>query len=167
MDFDLVNEGGRTFRRFGRTVADVLLQLALIGSYRFGGASDLLVATGALTGTKTRRRLAETQHWATTLSGHDALRRPGAGFRLTVHVRLMHALVNHRFETHGRWDVGRWGLPINRSDLAATLGLFNAVSLLLGEDRFEHRGSVNGNPVSTELRDAPAEFIELTYEDIA
>ena len=38
---------------------------------------------------------------------------------------------------------------------------------LLGEDRFEHRGSVNGNPVSTELRDAPAEFIELTYEDIA
>jgi hypothetical protein len=130
VDFDLVNEGGRTFRRFGRTVADVLLQLALIGSYRFGGASDLLVATGALTGTKTRRRLAETQHWATTLSGHDALRRPGPGFRLTVHVRLMHALVNHRFETHGRWDVGRWGLPINRSDLAATLGLFNAVSLL-------------------------------------
>ncbi|TDV41318.1 oxygenase MpaB family protein [Actinophytocola oryzae] len=130
VDFDLVNDGGRVFRRFGRNAADVLLQLSLIGSYRFGGAADVLVQTGALTGSRTRRRLAETQHWATTISGHDAMRRTGAGFRLTVHVRLMHALVNYRFETRGEWDTGRWGLPINRSDLAATLGLFNAVPLL-------------------------------------
>jgi hypothetical protein len=43
----------------------------------------------------------------------------------------MHALVNHQFETNGRWDVGRWGLPINQTDQAATLGLFNG-ALLLG-----------------------------------
>jgi hypothetical protein len=130
VDFDLINEGGRAARRFGRNSADVLLQLALIGSYRFGGPPDLLVETGGLTGGSAIRRLAETQHWAIAVSGKDAMRRDGLGFRLTVHVRLMHALVNHQFETNGRWDRARWGLPINQSDQAATLGLFNAVQLL-------------------------------------
>ncbi|PRC48843.1 DUF2236 domain-containing protein, partial [Mycobacterium sp. ITM-2017-0098] len=57
--------------------------------------------------------------------------RDGEGFKLTVHVRLMHALVNHQFEKNGRWDIARWGLPINQTDQAATLGLFNG-ALLLG-----------------------------------
>lgn len=59
------------------------------------------------------------------------MRRNGEGFKLTVHVRAMHALINHQFETNGRWDVERWGLPINQTDQAATLGLFNG-TLLLG-----------------------------------
>ncbi|MFF2848791.1 oxygenase MpaB family protein [Streptomyces sp. NPDC058001] len=130
VDFDLVNEGGRAVRRFAPNSADVLLQLALIGSYRFGGPPDLLVETGGLSGGSALRRLAETQQWAIAVSGHDAMRRPGMGFRLTVHVRLMHALVNHEMEHSGRWDTGRWGLPVNQSDLAATLGLFSAVQLL-------------------------------------
>jgi hypothetical protein len=37
------------------------------------------------------------------LSEPDAMRRYGADFKLTVHVRLMHALVNQQFETNGRW----------------------------------------------------------------
>jgi hypothetical protein len=40
----------------------------------------------------------------------------------------MHALVNERFTPE--WDVERWGLPINQSDQAGTLGLFDAVVLL-------------------------------------
>jgi hypothetical protein len=115
----------------GTNAADVMLQLALIGSYRFGGPTDLLVETGGLTGQTTLRRLAETQQWAVAISEPDAMRRDGAGFKLTVHVRLMHALVNQQFETNGRWDVQRWGLPVNQSDQAATLGLFNG-ALLLG-----------------------------------
>ncbi|MDR6974367.1 hypothetical protein J2X68_001045 [Streptomyces sp. 3330] len=130
VDFDLVDEGGRVARRFGRNAADVMLQLALIGSYRFDGPSRLLVETGGLTGGSALRRIAETQQWATAVTGQGAMRRSGPGFRLTVHVRLMHALVNQQAELSGRWDTGRWGLPVNRSDLAATLGLFNAVQLL-------------------------------------
>lgn len=131
VDFDLVNRGALVYRRFGRNAVDILLQLALIGSYRFGGPTDLLVETGGLTGNTTRRRLAETQQWAIGISGHDAMRRDGIGFKLTVHVRLMHALVNQQFETNGRWESERWGLPINQSDQAATLGLFSG-ALLLG-----------------------------------
>lgn len=130
VDWDLLHEGGEVFNRFGQNVADVLLQLALIGGYRFGGPTDLLVATGGLTGDSARRRLAETQKWATTLSERDALRPGGEAWRLTLHVRAMHALVNATFESGERWDTERWGLPVSQTDQAATLGLFDAVSLL-------------------------------------
>lgn len=130
VDFDLVNEGAQVYRRMGRTAGDVLLQLSLLGGYRFGGPPDLLVATGALTGDLTQRRLAETQHWAILLGDHDSLRPGGPAWTATVHVRLMHALVNHTFSQGGRWDTERWGAPINQSDQAGTLGLFNGVLLV-------------------------------------
>ncbi|MBW9208109.1 DUF2236 domain-containing protein [Mumia sp. zg.B21] len=128
VDHELIARAGRLQRRFGRNAADVLLQLSLIGGYRFGGPTDLLVATGGLTGEMTRRRLAETQKWAVALAQPDALLPYGEGWRLTVHVRAMHALVNHTFEP--TWDVPRWGLPINMTDQAATLGLFDGVLLI-------------------------------------
>jgi hypothetical protein len=56
------------------------------------------------------------------------MRRGSEGYAVAVHVRLMHALVNESFAS--RWDVERWGMPINQSDQAATLGLFNGVPLL-------------------------------------
>ena len=134
VDFNLVNEGGRVLSRLGQNASDVLLQLSLIGGYRFGGPTDLLVATGGLTGSSTRRRLAETQKWTFSLTAHDAMRPPsagvpgGEGWRLTVHVRAMHALVNASFES--RWDTARWGLPINQADQAGTLGLFDGVLII-------------------------------------
>jgi hypothetical protein len=131
VDWDLLEKGARAFRRMGRTRNDVLLQLALIGGYRFGGPPDLLVETGGLTGATAMRRLGETQKWGTAVGEPGAMRRDGDGFKLTVHVRAMHALVNHQFETNGRWDVAHWGLPINQTDQAGTLGLFNG-TLLIG-----------------------------------
>ncbi len=130
LDWDLLERGGQVYHRFGRNAADVLLQLALIGGYRFGGPTDLLVATGGLTGDSTRRRLGETQKWASSLSRPGALRPHQEAWRLTVHVRVMHALVNDTFGRSDRWDSARWGLPINQSDQAATLGLFDGVALI-------------------------------------
>ena len=134
LDRDLVEEGARVFRRLGQNAQDVLLQLSLVGGYRFGGPTDLLVATGGLTGEQTLRRLAETQKWGASLTDPLSLlpprdgQAPGEGWRLTVHVRLMHALVNHAFE--GQWDAATWGLPINQADQASTLGLFDGVLII-------------------------------------
>ena len=128
LDWELLEEGARAYRRFGRAAADVGLQLSLIGGYRFGGPTDLLVETGALTGGGSRRRLGETQRWVQALTQHGGLRPHAEGWRLTLHVRTMHALVNHGFEP--RWDTEQWGLPINPADQASTLGLFDAVVLL-------------------------------------
>ncbi|MDT7583357.1 MAG: hypothetical protein QOE32_907 [Pseudonocardiales bacterium] len=131
VDFDLVERGARAFRRLGRSRDDVLLQLSLIGGYRFAGPADLLVQTGGLTGSTALRRLGETQKWGDAVGTPAGMRRDGEGFKLTVHVRAMHALINHQFETNGRWDTSQYGLPINQSDQAATLGLFSS-TLLLG-----------------------------------
>ena len=130
VDFELLERGARAFRRLGRSRDDVLLQLSLIGGYRFAGPADLLVKTGRLTGSSAMRRLGETQKWANAVGAPTGMRRDGEGFRLTVHVRAMHALINHQFETNGRWDSKQYGLPINQSDQAATLGLFNSTVLL-------------------------------------
>lgn len=62
------------------------------------------------------------------LSVPDGLRPHGEAWQLTAHVRVMHAMVNESFAP--RWDVARWGLPINQADQAATLGLFDATVLL-------------------------------------
>lgn len=128
VDWALIDRGARLLQRMGPNAHDVLEQLSLVGGYRFGGPTDLLVATGGLTGSRTRRRLAETQHWTIALSEPGALRPGGEGWRLTVHVRTMHALVNASFEP--KWDVGRWGLPINQFDQAGTLGLFSGTLLI-------------------------------------
>ncbi|MDP9821278.1 oxygenase MpaB family protein [Nocardioides massiliensis] len=130
VDWDLLAQGQRAYHRFGQNAADVLLQLSLIGGYRFGGPADLLVATGGLTGQTTKRRLAETQTWTTSLSIPGGLEPYAEAWRLTVHVRAMHALVNASFERSERWDSAQWGLPVNQTDQAATLGLFDAVVLI-------------------------------------
>lgn len=125
---DLLVEGALASRRLGQNIADILLQLSLIGGYRFGGPTDLLVATGALSGEGSVRRLAETQKWTTTIGDPGSILPGGEAWRLTAHVRLMHAMVNAGFEK--RWDNQRWGLPINQTDLASTLSLFDATVLL-------------------------------------
>ncbi len=130
VDADRVERGAAVLTRLGKNASDVLLALALIGGYRFGGPPDLLVATGGLTGDSAKRRLAETQHWTMALARPGGLGPGGEGRRLSIHVRVMHALVDDRFERPGRWDVATWGLPVNQADQAATLGLFNAVLLL-------------------------------------
>ncbi|MEU4364839.1 oxygenase MpaB family protein [Promicromonospora sp. NPDC023987] len=133
VDWDLVEAGAGVQRRLGQNGADVLLQLSLVGGYRFGGPTDLLAATGALTGS-TLRRLAETQEWTVGLSEPGALRPHGSAWRATVRVRAMHALVSASFADRSgpdEWDTARWGLPINQADQAATLGLFDG-TLILG-----------------------------------
>ena len=129
LDRELLAEGAGVYRRWGMNAADALLQLSLLGGYRFGGPTDLLAATGGLSGASTRRRLGETQRWAVMLSQPRALE-PGRGaWRTTLHVRLIHALVADRTMRES-WDVERWGRPINQADQAATLGLFDGVPLL-------------------------------------
>jgi len=128
VDWDLVEQGGRLFRSLGQNSLDILLQLSLIGGYRFGGPTDLLVATGGLSGDSTMRRLGETQKWGVAISQPGGMRRGADGYVSAVHVRLMHALVNESFAS--KWDVEQWGMPINQSDQAATLGLFNGVVLI-------------------------------------
>lgn len=130
LDRDLLERGARAYRRLGRSRDDVLLALSLIGGYRYGGPADLLVATGGLTGSTAMRRLGETTAWGHAVARPGGMARDGEGFRLTAHVRAMHALVDDRFRRRDDWDSAALGLPINLSDLAGTLALFSATAIL-------------------------------------
>jgi hypothetical protein len=144
VDWDQIERGAEVGRWLGQNAADVLLNLSLIGGYRYGGPTDLLVATGGLVGDATMRRLGETQKWTVAVSRPGAMRRNSEGYKLTLHVRLMHALVNDRFAS--KWNIDRWGMPISQSDQAGTLSLFSGVLLLAS------RGL--GVPISREDSDA-------------
>ncbi|MBD0711962.1 MULTISPECIES: oxygenase MpaB family protein [unclassified Streptomyces] len=128
VDWDRIERGAAVFRSLGRNSGDVLGLLSLVGGYRFGGPADLLVRTGGMGGARTLRRLAETTKWSHAVTRPGGLRPGAEGWRLTVHVRIMHALVNTRFAPG--WDSARWGLPVNQADQAATLGLFDATVIV-------------------------------------
>ncbi|MDX6742749.1 oxygenase MpaB family protein [Actinocorallia sp. A-T 12471] len=123
-----LRRGARVMRRAGTNMVDVL-NGSLLSGYRSSADTAALVMTGALSGAPTRR-LGETMKWAVECVREDGMARWGEGWRLTVHVRLMHALVNRRLVRRADWDVRERGLPINQADQGATLGLHCTYYLL-------------------------------------
>ena len=144
VDWDLVEEGAAVPRRLGQNAGDVLLQLSLMGGYRFGGPPDLLAATGGADRRQHLRRLGgdaevdgravrarSTPALRTRLAGHRA--RPGdarAGRRVVHRPGRWSSAPRPRPSDTPRWDTARWGLPINQADQASTLGLFDGILIL-------------------------------------
>lgn len=130
VDRDKIALGAVTLRRVGADASDVLAYGSLLGGYNNSGPLPILTGSGRLTGEKTMRRIAETGAWWNGCVADGGLERFGEGFTLSVHVRLMHALVNHRHEHDTDWDTAERGVPINQFDQAGTLGLFSITFLL-------------------------------------
>lgn len=129
LDPELADRGARVCLRAGMTGQDVLGDLALLGGYRPSATTEVLISTGRLTGAGTAQRVAETMAWWHAVAAPGGWRPGGAGWEMTVHVRLMHARVNRSMLDKG-WDTAAKGLPINQADMAATNGLFSATFLL-------------------------------------
>ncbi len=130
LDPDTLARGARVCLRGGRTAMDVLSTGSLMNGYRSSATTRQLVATGRLVGDGTGRRVAETVRWWYECMLPGGLDRDGRGWQLTVHVRLMHALVNRHLAASEGWDPREWGSPINQADQAATLALFSTTFLL-------------------------------------
>jgi ER-bound oxygenase mpaB/B'/Rubber oxygenase, catalytic domain len=59
--------------------------------------------------------------WAMDVIAQDGLEPRGIGYRSTLRVRLIHALVRRHVAAMPDWRSDEWGLPINQTDMAATL----------------------------------------------
>ncbi|MFM9378043.1 oxygenase MpaB family protein [Gordonia sp. VNK21] len=94
--------------------------VALIGGYQYSGFNQTLLRTGALE-KGSNARFAETSQWALDVIHPDELRPLGRGYRSTLHVRFIHSMVRRHVEAMPDWDDHEWGLPINQTDMAATL----------------------------------------------
>jgi len=128
VDFDAIADGVQFIHRIGPTAAYVLRDLALMGGYLLSGFNQPLVMTGALN-KGTAQRVAETGKWWMDCTEPDGLRRFGAGFRTTMHVRMVHGLVRRHLGGSDKWDYAQWGLPLNQIDMASTYLGFSVVML--------------------------------------
>lgn len=94
--------------------------MSFLGGYLASGFNKTLIRTGALE-KGPAKRFAETTQWAMDVTAPGGMRRYGVGFRSTVHVRMIHSMVRRHVSAMPDWQAEEWGLPINQTDMAATL----------------------------------------------
>lgn len=128
VDQQLLIEGAQFIHGTGMTSTYVLRDLALMGGYLLSGFNQSLVMTGALN-KGTSRRVAETGKWWMDCTEPGGLDRFGTGFKSTLHVRLIHALVRRNLSSKEEWDHKQWGLPLSQIDMVATYLGFSVVML--------------------------------------
>lgn len=129
VDEDLLRQGAAVFQQAGMSAYYVLRDIALMGGYQAAGFNRTLILTGALKG-RASRRVAETMKWTNDVTASGGMARFGEGFKSTVHVRLVHALIRARVRKMPEWDAPALGLPVNQADMAATYLGFSVVLLL-------------------------------------
>jgi hypothetical protein len=123
VDWDQLALGGSVLLRAGPLAGLVLACYALPMAYASPRGNKPLVLSGKLVD-RAFRRLSETARYVVEVCRKDGLRRTGAGFRISIRVRLMHAQIRRLLLRSDAWKL-EWGLPINQVDMAATTMLFS------------------------------------------
>ena len=120
LDRDLLRVGQRAMRRGGADAMYIARDVSLLGGYQFSGFNKTLIRTGALE-KGSNKRFAETMQWAMDIIAENGLAPLGVGYRSTVRVRMIHAFVRRHVAAMPDWQGDDWGLPVNQTDMAATL----------------------------------------------
>lgn len=129
VDERLLKEGAAVFQQAGMSAYYVLRDAALMGGYQAAGFNKTLILTGALKG-RASRRVAETMKWVNDVTATGGMQRFADGFKSTVHVRLVHAMIRRRVRGLPEWKADEWGLPVSQTDMAATYLGFSVVLLM-------------------------------------
>jgi len=120
VDWASVRRGQRALRASGADGAYLARDVALLGGYQFSGFNKTLIRTGALE-KGSNQRFAETFRWALDVISEDGLAPNAVGYQSTLRVRLIHAFVRSHVAAMPDWQREEWGLPVNQTDMAATL----------------------------------------------
>lgn len=120
VDWDMLRRGQRALRRGGADGMYIARDVSLLGGYQFSGFNKTLIRTGALE-KGSNRRFAETMRWAMDVISDGQMVPQGVGYRSTLRVRLIHALVRQHVAAMPDWREDEWGVPVNQTDMAATL----------------------------------------------
>jgi hypothetical protein len=125
VDHDAIARGGRLFFRTGAAGGLALGAGSLVGGYASPDGNKPLIRTRRLLD-DVPRRLAETASFVVAVHSPGGILPGGEGWRLALHVRVMHAVVRRRLRLDPTWDPC-WGLPLNQHDLGGTLLLFSII----------------------------------------
>lgn len=129
VDWRRVKRGAQVLQGTGEHGLMVLRDAGLMAGYQAGAINQTLLKTGALE-RGAHKRIAETTTWWLACTEEDGLQPGRPGHRMTLHVRLMHALVRDQLSRSPEWDAEWLGQPINQVDMQATYLAFSAVHLL-------------------------------------
>ncbi len=120
VDPAVLRRGQRALCRGGADGMYVARDVSLLGGYQFSGFNKTLLRTGALE-KGSNKRFAETMQWAMDVISEDGLQPQGIGYRSTIRVRLIHSFVRRHVGQMPDWQADAWGVPVNQTDMAATL----------------------------------------------
>lgn len=120
VDFDILEEGSRVFKRYAPLQGLVLLCSSLVEGYAYNKPAQVLVATGRLQKDVTRR-IYQTGQLLHNMVGKDNIAPGSAGHRTLMEVRLTHSSVRQFLWHSGKWDVEKYDQPINQEDMAGTV----------------------------------------------
>jgi hypothetical protein len=129
VDPAVLHEGARASGIAGLTGLDVLRDFALVAGYQASAVNRTLVLTKALEKGQ-QKRIAETTKWWVDCTRPGGMERFADGFKSTIQVRLIHALVRRHVRAMPEWDEEMYGLPVNQGDMQATNLAFSVVYLL-------------------------------------
>lgn len=122
-------EGARVCGLGGRAAMRALLVTGLMAGYQLAAVNQTLLATGTLE-KGAAKRIAETTKWWADVTAPGGMA-PGAdGFKGTLRVRLIHAMVRSHVGQQPTWDAEDLGVPVSQTDMQATYLGFSVVYLL-------------------------------------
>ncbi|MFB8003787.1 oxygenase MpaB family protein [Nocardia sp. NPDC056000] len=131
VDHDMLRRGAWVYRSGGVDGVYLARDVAFLGGYLASGFNRTLLRTGALE-RGPARRFAETLQWALDVTSENGMHERGPGYRSTIHVRLIHSFVRRHVAAMPDWETREWGIPINQTDMAATLVGSLMVPVLVG-----------------------------------
>ncbi|WP_046315482.1 oxygenase MpaB family protein [Mycobacterium sp. UM_Kg1] len=120
VDMARVRRGQRALRRGGADGTYIARDVSFLGGYQFSSFNKTLLRTGVLE-KGSNKRFAETLQWALDVSAEGGLEPLGVGYQATIRVRLIHEYVRRHVAALPDWRADEWGLPVNQTDMAATL----------------------------------------------
>lgn len=129
LDAKLMEEGVRVSGLTGLSGMRALRDLGLLAGYQASAINRTLILTGALK-RGPQRRLAETTKWWVDCTRPGGMQRNAPGFKTTLQVRLIHALVRRHVQRLPEWDASYSGLPVNQGDMHATYLGFSVIFLI-------------------------------------
>lgn len=121
--------GARVLQSTGLHGMRVLRDAGLMAGYQASAINQTLVQTGALN-RGAQKRVSETTSWWLDCTADGGMLPHAPGWKATLHVRVMHALIRQNVRQRDTWQPAQWGLPINQLDMQATYLAFSVVQLL-------------------------------------
>ena len=129
LDRTALQRGTDVSARSGKTGMRVLRDFGLMAGYQASAINQTLIKTGALE-KGAQRRVAETTKWWMDCTAAGGLIPGGDGYKTTLRVRVIHAMVRAGLRQRNDWDHDYLGLPVNQLDMQVTYLAFSVMFLI-------------------------------------